>query len=80
MKAKFAVVNYTSSDFSIKGIVDVPFMFADGNGPTPNPAFGGVLFSRSTSFSIKKMHSRVRTRCTHPAVFFEENRVDLEKK
>jgi hypothetical protein len=26
MKATFAVVNFTSSNLSIKGIVDVPFM------------------------------------------------------
>jgi hypothetical protein len=29
MKATFAVVNYTSSYLSTKGIIDVPFMFAD---------------------------------------------------
>jgi hypothetical protein len=27
MKATFAVVNYTSSNLSNKGIIDVPFMF-----------------------------------------------------
>ena len=27
MKAMFAVVNYTSSNLSIKSIIDVPFMF-----------------------------------------------------
>jgi hypothetical protein len=27
--------------------------YADGNGSTPNPTFGGWSFSRSTPFSIK---------------------------
>ena len=38
--------------------------FADGYGPTPNPTFGVGVFPGRLRFPYK-LHSRVRTRCTH---------------
>jgi hypothetical protein len=51
MKATFAVVNNTSTNLSTKGIIDVKFMVANGNGPTPNPTFGGEFFRGQLFFS-----------------------------
>ena len=67
MKVTFAVVNYTAVILASRELWMWNLCFADGNGP--NPTFGVGVFPGRLRFP-SKLHSRVRTRCTHPADFF----------
>ena len=71
MKATFAVVNYTSSNFSTKGIIDVPFMCQIRRLGVRFFEVDSVFHKNCTAGCV---HS-VRTRLT----LFKESRVDLEK-